>query len=578
MIPRYNHIAKKLLHLNQARYLALIVIVITAVFFSHYRECLRTNVPITYDGDALSLLTGIQGYQRGDSGMFLPRYFPRLNAPGAGCWSDYPFEKLFSWTAGQLSKIFGLPLGCNLTVLLLQILNACSFYLCGARMRAESMNKVLLAACAILFGLAPYAFIRNLNHLALTGYFQLPIFALFLLWYGWPERVRFGKRGGLFLGLFAGLLGGVLSPYYLGPFLVLLTLLTLGKVALREWRSVGLYAGVVGSAVAGFVIQNLDTLLNVAARGSNHAAVSRDLWWMVKFGLYLPDLFFPRAHHWEALNNLSWRIYQGHVPSQLWGESQTAYVGMVAGAGLILLILIGIAAVFARKSDRISPYFWLSVALILFSLAGGVNYLIGSFGFQLLRATDRSSIMLSCFALYFLCEHLPVVLPDKPLKWIALFMIPIGIWDQVPKYPSWEEKKRENGWKEFESDREFFPKLETMFPQGGMIFELPFKDYPEDGPTLEMSDYEHFRPILHTEAMRISYGTVKGRGDTEWQKDMANRTPSEMLAQLKSRGFHGILINRKAYQDKGLQIERGLLQAGSVLLLENHDFIILSVP
>jgi hypothetical protein len=147
----------------------VIMAVIAIVFYIYYGKCFKTNVPICYEGDSISLLVGVQGYQNWENGMFLSRYFSRLNAPGVGSWSDYPFEKLFSLTAGQFSRFFGLALGCNLTVLLLQILNGCSFYLCGVRMRAESRNKVLLAACAILFGLAPYAFIRKLTHLALTG-------------------------------------------------------------------------------------------------------------------------------------------------------------------------------------------------------------------------------------------------------------------------------------------------------------------------------------------------------------------------------------------------------------------------
>ena len=559
-------------------FISAISAVIVVVFCVFYGTSLKNNLPISYDGDSISLLVGVQGYQNWENGMFLPRYFSRLNAPGVGSWSDYPFEKLFSWTAGQFSRFFGLALGCNLTVLLLQILNGCSFYLCGVRMRAESRNKVLLAACAILFGLAPYAFIRNLNHLALTGYFQLPIFTLFLLWYGWPECVRLERRGGLVLGLIAGLLGGFLSPYYLGPFLVLLTLLLLGKIVIKEWHAILVYAGTVAAAITGFIIQNLDVIVHSVTHGKNHEAVSRNLWWMVKFALYLPDLFFPRAHQWDFLNRLSWGIYQGHVPEQLWGESITAYIGMTAGLGLILLMFSGVAWIAARRFEKVSPYFWLSVPLILFSLAGGINYLLGAFGLQFLRATDRASIMLACFGLYFLCERLPDRIPLRILNGMALLIIPIGIVDQLPKYPPWEEKIRRKGWDDFAKDREFFPKLEAMLPKGAMIFELPVKDYPEMGPIMEMGDYEHFRPIIHSEALRISYGTVKGRGDADWQKECASKQAADMVKDLEKRGFSAILINRKAYQDKGENLRRQLENVPLKVLTENDDFFIFELP
>lgn len=559
-------------------YLAIIIACITGAFLQHYHECFRQKVPICYDGDAISLLVGVQGYQHGETGVFLPRCFPRLNAPGTGCWSDYPFEKLFSWTAGQLSKVFGLPLGCNLTVLLLQILNGCSFFLCGTQMHAESKNKVLLAACAILFGLAPYAFIRNLNHLALTGYFQLPLFTLFLIWYGWPERVNVGKRGGIVLGLMAGLIGGFLSPYYLGPFLVLLTLLALGKLVAQEWNSILVYAGTVAASFTGFIIQNLDVIIQSVVHGKNHEAVSRNLWWMVKFALYLPDLFFPRAHQWGFLNRLSWSIYQGHVPEQLWGESITAYIGMIAGVGLVVLLICGVAWIAARKFEKVSPYFWLGVPLILFSVAGGINYLLGAFGMQFLRATDRASIMLACFGLYFLCERMPVCIPPLILNWIALLIIPIGIVDQLPKYPSWEENIRRKGWDDFEKDREFFPQLEAMLPKGAMIFELPVKDYPEMGTILEMGDYEHFRPVIHSKELRTSYGTVKGRGDTDWQKECVVKGTDDMVKELQKRGFSAILINRKAYQNKGEDLRIRLQKIPLKAVMENDDFMIFRLP
>lgn len=558
--------------------LALIATIISAVFVCFYWGCLKNDLPLTYNGDSLQILAGIQGYQKGETGVLLPRVFPRMNAPGEACWSDYPSEKILSWTAGQFSRLLGLARGSDLTVLLLQILAGFSFYLCGMKMPAVRKNQSLLVACAILYGLAPYAFLRNLQHLTLICYWQIPVFTLFLLWFGWPERVDFGARGGFVLGIVAGMAGGLLNPYYLGPFLVLLTMLALGKVAAGEWGSIRAFTMVIVSAVAGFVIQNLDNFLYAASHGRNHAALSRDLWWMVKFSLYLPDLFFPRAHQWEALNNLSWRIYQGHVPPQLWGESQTAYIGMVAGTGLILLLLLGTAGVFARKYDKISPYFWLSVSLILFALAGGVNYLLGSFGFQLLRAMDRASIMLACFALYFLCDQLAAWLPSRLLNWFALIMVPLGIWDQLPSYPSWEEKARRKGWEDFGNDRILFKNLEAMLPKGAMIFELPVKDFPEMGPVGEMEDYEHLRPVLHTDSLRISYGAVKGRGDTDWQKECAAKQDDELVKELKQRGFSAILINRKAFQDRGEDLRRRLQKIPLKALMENNDFMVFEVP
>ena len=97
------------------------------------------------------------------------------------------------------------------------------------------------------------------------------------------------------------------------------------------------------------------------------------------------------------------------------------------------------------------------------------------------------------------------------------------------------------------------------------------------GPIREMGDYEHFRPVLHSQDLRVSYGTIKGRGDTVWQKGLSGKSPSEVRATLEKHGFSAILINRKAYEDQGGVLENGFLTAGVERLMENPDFIVLKI-
>jgi hypothetical protein len=556
-------------------YSALIALVISAVFISFYQSCLERNVPIAYEGDAFSVLTTIQGYAEGDTNPVTPRFLSRLNAPSVGSWSDYPQEKMVFWPAGWFVSAFGLARGSTFYVLFLQVLAGLAFYFSGKALVRSEGREIWIVAGAILFGLAPYAFLRNLQHLALTAYWPVPLLVVTLVWYGWQERVKWNARVGTVFACVAAFLGGSYNPYYLGPFLVLLTLLGLGALAQRSWMRFGIFAAILGSAIFGFLLQNIDTFIQLAQSGKNPAAVSRELWWMAKFSLYLPDLFFPRAHMNEWVSKLSWSLYHSRVPQQLWGESQTAYIGLVAGGGLIALLASGVIMVCARKYEAVSPFFWLSSGVILFSVAGGVNYLLGSFGFLLLRAANRSSIILACMALYFLCENAPARIGKYWKILLSIGLVAVGIWDQLPRYPKWEEDVRQRAWKDYELDREFFPTLEASLPKGAMVFEFPIKDYPEMGPIREMGDYEHFRPILHTQDLRVSYGTIKGRGDTDWQKALAGQSPAEIVSALESKGFSAILINRKAYEDLGKTLEAALLVNGAVSLIENQDFAVL---
>jgi len=557
--------------------LGIIIIVISGVFVFFYWNCIQNSLPLSYEGDAFQVLVGIKGCATGENGLFSLRSFHQLNAPFVGSWCDYPFEKVLSWGTGMLSRLLGLALGSTLAVLILQVLAGVSFYACG---RAMKFQRSMLIAGGVLFGLAPYAFLQNLQHLTLTAYWHLPLLVLILIWYGWPARVDVSRRDGLTFSCIAAFIAGNLNPYYLGPFLVLLGLLALGAIALRDWKRLGVFLAIVGSSVLGFLIQNLDSLIYAVKHGRNHEAVSRELWWMVKFALYLPDLFFPRAHQNPFINKASWSLYQMHAPQQLWGESQTAYIGMISATGLLLMLVAGVAFISARKFEKISPFFWLSSGTLIFSMAGGLNYLLGSFGFLLLRATNRCSILIACMALYFICEQVPQIRKDVHSRLFgitAAFLIIVGVWDQVPHYPLWEETIRQKAWADYKRDEVFFGALEKALPQGGMVFELPVKDYPEMGPILEMGDYEHFRPMLHTKKLRFTYGTVKGRGDTDWQKDLSSKSTAEMVAGLENYGFSAILINRKAYEDRGELLRREILGTKAESLAENEDFLVFRI-
>jgi hypothetical protein len=50
-----------------------------------------------------------------------------------------------------------------------------------------------------------------------------------------------------------------------------------------------------------------------------------------------------------------------------------------------------------------------------------------------------------------------------------------------------------------------------------------------------------------------------------------------MIGDLERYGFSAILINRKAYKDRGEALSRKLLEGGAVALKENDDFLILGI-
>lgn len=578
----FNREPMQILNSQQKRNLwnvfALIFIITASTFIltRYYSDSISHHEPVGYDGDSLAVLSHIKACQEGGmKPLFIPVRIARLNAPDEALWSDVPISKIVYWIPSLMSRYTDLFTASTLFVILSLCGAGAAFYFTAIILGCRPIPS---ATMGLLYALLPYGFVRNIEHLALTLYFVVPIYILCVLRIWGPAGVFRSNRELLWLGI-AVFLSSLFNPYYWAMFLVLMGIVWLGHLANRSWRGVWISSAFGAAAVVGFLIQNADTFYFRHLMGFNATAISRDLWWMTKFGLYLPDILLPPTDRWTLIEKVSAQNYYTKIPIPLQGESQTAYIGIIAGIGLIILLLSGfISASADRKRDQ-SPLFWTSLIIFCFAVAGGVNYLLGAFGFQMLRAGNRYSIFLAACGLLYCADLISRISVKRP--WVLGFcaiLLPVGLWDQIPKVPEWLQQKKNEGLERFCMDRDFFPIIEKEFPMGASIFELPVHPYPEHGPVNLMDDYEHFRPYLHTKFMKFSYGTVKGREQGWWQQKLDLTNPSQFIDTLQEKNFSGVLINRRAYQDKGDKQVAELIGSGAKKILENQDFIVLSLP
>jgi len=119
-------------------------------------------------------------------------------------------------------------------------------------------------------------------------------------------------------------------------------------------------------------------------------------------------------------------------------------------------------------------------------------------------------------------------------------------------------------------DRDLALRLEERLEAGAMIYMLPVLDFPEPfsgrgaykAYGLNYLFYNSMRPFLYSTKLRYSYGSNKGRQGADWQLDVQELPAREMAATLESYGFSGILLNRKCYEDGGVQQLTELAEAG----------------
>jgi phosphoglycerol transferase len=411
----------------------------------------------------------------------------------------------------------------------------------------------------------------------LTIYFVVPVF-IYCAWRLWgQEGAKLSRREVVWLSVMA--LGcSLFMPYYWAMFLVLLAFVAMGHVVNLSLKGVAFCAVVGLAACLGFVLQNVDTFVFRLQEGPNPEAFGRSLWWMVKFGLYLPDMILPKFHMYLPWEQWAGKNYHWKIPEQIQGESQTAYIGIIAVLGLGILVIRGLARASAGKMPDQPALFWFAVVVFCFAVVGGVNYLLGAFGFQFLRASNRYSLFLAAIGLFYLAMLL-TRLRSRPvlLAIICAAILPIGIYDQIPKIPEWLRSQRQQATDRFLLDKEFFPEMERRLPDGAMVFQFPVHGFPENGPVHQMGDYEHFRPYLYTKNLRFSYGTVKGRKGSDWQAKLDANKPLEVTTELAAKGFGHVLINRRAYVDQGVGLKNRFESAGMREIMQNKDFFILEI-
>jgi hypothetical protein len=146
------------------------------------------------------------------------------------------------------------------------------------------------------------------------------------------------------------------------------------------------------------------------------------------------------------------------------------------------------------------------------------------------------------------------------------------LWDQVPRAPAPEQLALIA--RQVEADRGFVAEMESVLPDGAMIFQLPVMEFPET-PVPGIASYDHFRPYLHGR-LRYSFGSMKGRPREQWQpavqqKMFEGAVPDQQaqkirfsianvnaaIDEMQKRGFKAVYINRNGFPDRG----KGLLEA-----------------
>jgi hypothetical protein len=566
----------------------LLLLVAAAWFTGNGRWAPTTwGLPTAYiEPEKSDVMHALAMMKAGGQGEFLPLSWKGsgdLGAPYGANWNDWPLieEPLVLWFS-LLGKLFGLFAGLNIATLVAHLTAAAAFFIVA---RSVDCSSLWSFVGAFAFGLAPFIFAQSPFHITTEYVWNVPLFIPVWQWVTKEPGIVWGSRR-FWLAFALGFVTGLQSPYYTN---ILCQLALLGAAVLAwqrgSWAPLKPALAIVAAAGAAFALMNLDTWSYKAVHGPNQGALVREYKWLEIYGLKLVDLVVPPVtHHSEIFSKFA-QDHRAAAPLQ----DEGSYLGLIGITALGLLAFTTVSDVVKRRTDSIPMAAWQVLWIVLCFSTGGLNSILGAFGFTLFRTGCRYSIVILAIALLYAAQRLTSWQqeaesgPDAAgkslfFKVAALLLCGLILWDQVPRAPTATQTAEIA--RQVDADREFVATMEKTLPAGAMVFQLPVMDFPES-PIPGVPPYDHFRPYLFSKQLRFSFGSMKGREREKWQQQLQNvlvagATPDQeaqkirfntdnvrrAVDELKKLGFAAIYINRNGFPDRGKGLVEALLELG----------------
>lgn len=530
------------------------------------------QTPLQLHGDPLEIYARVQAAVedlsqpiRGFSAQ------PRLAAPLGADWSRYPVSDRLVFTGlGLLARALGVFTAVNVAVACVHVLNALAFYLCARFLR---WRHEWAMALALLFSFASYNFRWGITVSFSLGFALPPL----LLFCGWVARsapaVR--PRAWTWAGVALGAWFGGANPY-LGFFATQLAggavlLQLLRRRDLARWRAGLIFVSV---AALSFLLHNAAYFLSPTV-GGQRLTLLRNYAGAEIYALKLTDLLIPPMEHPLAFFNEAGRAY--YAQSALRGEFFINYLGVFGLLGLALLVGAGVKGLVTR-GPRIPDAFLGVLWTLVFSAVGGVNSLLALAGLDVFRASNRNSVFILLWALFWLGRWAQRRWRPRVvwLRWaLPAFVAAFGVFDSLPKLKARALLARHAT--ELARYEAIVRILEQRLGPNAMVFQLPATVFPEAGTVVSMPDYEHFLPYLLSDSLRFSYGALRGTAASRSIRALSRLPAARLKEELEAAGFSALWINQRGVPDHAGPLLKDLQALGleEISLPEKTDIRVL---
>ena len=520
------------------------------------------DVPFSNAGDSLCAQAWIKCVQ--ENGWFL--HNPSLGAPWGSDLYDFPLaDDVHFMTIRLLGSLTTAPAKLfNLYFLLQFPLIACSAFFVLRRLGTHSG---LALVASILYAFLPFHMFRGSGHIFLSSYYLVPFQILLAVRLGQGpgpvnRRPTWQRLMEFFPSLLLCFLVAGAGIYY--AFFGSILFLVAGLHALLHghgWASLRRAVLLCGFTCVTVIVHLFPQISYIHEHGFNREAVKRAPSEAEVLGLKLAHLLLPiNGHRSEVFRDLKSRYLAGGV---LNNENCDSSLGLLGSAAFVFLLV----HLIRRKGNSANLHQGPLDVLAVFNICAILIGTIGGFGvlFSLLvtswiRAYNRISVFIAFFAFAGAALALdPIVRRSANRRmgmtvvFFGLFvLLAFGIWDQTspnmaPDYPALAANRA--------SDLNFVGELEQDLSPEAMVFQVPYIPYPEATSFETCKSYDHLKPYLVSKSLRWSFGAFRGGPADAFLHMLSSLQPEKMLRSLVLVGFEGLLIDRFAYTDRGMQLE-----------------------
>ncbi len=223
-------------------------------------------------------------------------------------------------------------------------------------------------------------------------------------------------------------------------------------------------------------------------------------------------------------------------------------LGVIGATGFLFLCLVVLAPPTAWL-ERLKPAADLAKLNIAGVLLGSGFALLFEYFVPQIRCYNRIAIFIAFFSLFasaLLSDQLKPRHPASP-RATGLFLLlvcvatALALLDEIPSVMAPDHQAQAASYGE---EANYVRKIETMLQPGAMVFELPYYDYPEPR---SFAGYDLFRPYLHSDRLRWSYGVSRGTRADSWQRELVKSDLTKMTRELCRAGFTGLHVDLQLY-------------------------------